>query len=212
MAKRTFDFSVALIGLIFLSPLLVAVGLVVLVYLGRPVLFRQKRIGYQGREFWLYKFRTMSDTRGPGGKLLPDADRLGPIGSVLRLASLDELPQLWNVLRGDMSLVGPRPLLTEYQSRYSRHQLRRYEAIPGITGWAQVNGRNAMTWERRLDRDVWYVDHWSFWLNVRILWMTAVKVFRRKGVHASEGVTMPEFSGSGPEPLCEVEGCPRQTS
>ncbi len=212
MAKRTFDFSVALIGLIFLSPLVAAVGLVVLVSLGRPVLFRQKRLGYRGREFWLYKFRTMSDTRGPGTKLLPDADRLGPIGSVLRSASLDELPQLWNVLRGDMSLVGPRPLLPEYQPRYSRHQLRRHEAIPGITGWAQVNGRNATTWERRLDLDVWYVDHRSFWLDVRILWMTTMKVFRREGVHASEGVTMPEFSGSRREPLCEVDGCPRQTS
>src|SRR5262249_23765697 len=152
--------------------------------------FRQKRIGYQGREFWLYKFRTMSDTHGPGGKLLPDANRLGPIGSVLRSASLDELPQFWNVLRGDMSLVGPRPLLPEYQSRYSRHQLRRHEVIPGITGWAQVNGRNATTWDRRLDLDVWYVDHQSFRLDLRILWMTAVKVLRREDVHASEGVTM----------------------
>jgi sugar transferase EpsL len=183
-------------GLILLSPLLVGIAVVLLLSMGSPVVFRQRRTGRYGRPFWLYKFRSMSDVRDGSGELLPDADRLRPVGRSLRAASLDELPQLWNVLRGDMSMVGPRPLLPQYLERYTASQRRRHEVRPGITGWAQVNGRNSLTWERKLESDVWYVDHQGFWLDVKILCLTVLQVLRRDGISQAGHATMPEFLGS----------------
>jgi lipopolysaccharide/colanic/teichoic acid biosynthesis glycosyltransferase len=164
--------------------------------MGSPVLFRHRRIGLNEKEFTLLKFRTMSDARDSSGCLLSDEERLVPLGSWLRLSSIDEIPQFWNVLRGDMSLVGPRPLLIQYLPRYSSAQRRRHEAKPGITGWAQVNGRNALSWEQKLEMDVWYVDHWSLWLDIKIVWMTIFKVLRHEGIALDGHATMPEFMGS----------------
>jgi lipopolysaccharide/colanic/teichoic acid biosynthesis glycosyltransferase len=164
--------------------------------MGKPVLFRQLRIGYRERPFTLLKFRTMINTRDSYGSFLPDERRLTALGSFLRAVSLDELPQLWNVLKGDMSLVGPRPLLPEYVPRYNAHQRRRHEVKPGLTGWAQINGRNGLTWERKLDLDVWYVDHWSFLLDVKILWLTLLKVIKREGISQDGYATASEFLGS----------------
>jgi len=194
--KSIFDRSVALCGLVVLSPLFIGVSVLVWLSMGRPIFFRQQRPGRFVKPFWLLKFRTMSDRRGAGGKLLPDADRLTRIGRMLRATSLDELPQLWNVLRGDISLVGPRPLLMEYLPRYSPEQARRHDVIPGITGWAQVNGRNGIDWEKKFEHDVWYVDHWSLWLDIRILTMTIWKVLCRQGISSANQATMPEFKGS----------------
>jgi lipopolysaccharide/colanic/teichoic acid biosynthesis glycosyltransferase/glycosyltransferase involved in cell wall biosynthesis len=194
--KRCLDLWAAALGLILLSPLFACTAVLVRLSMGRPILFRQRRIGYQGRPFWFYKFRTMSDARDDSGKLLPDSDRLGRIGQVLRATSVDELPQLWNVICGEMSLVGPRPLLPEYLPRYSLRQRRRHRALPGITGWAQVNGRNNLTWEQKFDLDVWYVDHMSFWLDVNILWTTIRHVLRRDGISQQGHATMQEFKGS----------------
>ena len=199
MLKRAFDVAVSLAGLVAASPLVAFAALLVLLTMGRPALFRQARPGLHGRLFTLYKFRTMSDIVDAAGEPLPDAERLTPVGRFLRRTSLDELPQLWNVLRGDMSLVGPRPLLVEYLPLYSPEQARRHDARPGITGWAQVNGRNAQTWEERLRLDVWYVDHRSFLLDLRILWLTFVKVLRSEGVSRPGHATMPRFTGSGRE-------------
>ncbi len=193
--KRLFDLLLSLGGLLLLSlPLLL---LWVLVYrkLGSPVLFRQVRPGLHGRPFMMVKFRTMTDERGADGELLPDAQRLTAFGRFLRASSLDELPELWNVLRGEMSLVGPRPLLMEYLPLYSPEQARRHEVRPGITGWAQVNGRNALNWEERFKLDIWYVDHRSLWLDLRILWLTVRKVIVREGISAQGEVTMPRFTG-----------------
>lgn len=162
----------------------------------RPILFHQLRAGLYGRPFWLYKFRTMTDARDSNGRLLPDEQRLTRFGRWLRSTSLDELPELWNVLKGDMSLVGPRPLLVEYLDRYSPEQARRHEMKPGLTGWAQVNGRNALSWEEKFRLDVWYVDNWSIWLDFKILWLTLVKVLTRDGISAHGHATMPEFKGS----------------
>jgi sugar transferase EpsL len=159
-------------------------------------LFRQTRIGLRGRKFDFIKFRTMRDARGPDGRLLPDGERLTGLGDLLRRWSLDELPQLWNVMRGEMSLVGPRPLLPQYLPRYSARQARRHEIKPGITGWAQVNGRNTLSWEEKFELDVWYVEHQSFPLDCRILWMTLVQVLRHQGIAASGHATMPEFMGA----------------
>jgi sugar transferase EpsL len=195
VAKRMVDLCAAIPGLILLSPLLGLVAVVVRFAMGRPVLFRQRRIGSHGKPFQLYKFRTMSDARDGNGKLLSDEERLGPVGKIVRAASLDELPQLWNVVRGEMSLVGPRPLLPEYLPRYSRRQLRRHETKPGITGWAQINGRNTLTWEEKFELDVWYVDHRTLWLDVKILWLTVLKVLQRDGISGQGHVTMPEFTG-----------------
>jgi lipopolysaccharide/colanic/teichoic acid biosynthesis glycosyltransferase len=153
-------------------------------------------MGYQGRPFWLYKFRTMTGARDGTGKLFTDEQRLTPLGRFLRSTSLDELPQLWNVLMGDMSLVGPRPLLPEYLPRYTPFQRRRHEVRPGITGWAQVNGRNSLTWEQKFELDVWFVDHRNLWLDIRILWMTVLQVLRRNGISQAGYATMPEFTGS----------------
>jgi lipopolysaccharide/colanic/teichoic acid biosynthesis glycosyltransferase len=171
--------------------------------LGRPVLFRQQRPGKGGKVFELFKFRTMTDQRDASGTLLPDAERLTPFGRWLRARSLDELPELINVLGGNMSLVGPRPLLVQYLPRYTPEQARRHEARPGITGWAQVNGRNAISWEEKFKLDVWYVDHHTFWLDLKILFLTALKVIRREGISAQGEATVPEFMGTAsaePEP------------
>lgn len=188
--KRVFDIVVASLLLVLLSPVLLAVAALVRLKLGSPVLFRQERPGLHGRPFLMTKFRSMK----PGDGL--DEERLTKFGRILRAASLDELPELWNVLRGEMSLVGPRPLLMKYLPLYSPEQARRHEARPGITGWAQVNGRNALDWPERFALDVWYVDHWSLALDLKILVMTVAKVFRREGVSAAGHATMPEFAGN----------------
>lgn len=193
--KRVFDVVVAGLALIvFALPLLVLV-LVVRQKIGSPVLFRQVRPGLGGKPFEMVKFRTMTDARGADGELLPDAERLLPIGRLMRATSLDELPELWNVLKGDMSLVGPRPLLVEYLPLYSTLQARRHEVRPGITGWAQVNGRNAISWTDKFAFDVWYVDNRSLWLDIRILWLTVKKVLVRDGISAAGEATMPKFTG-----------------
>ena len=196
--KRLFDITAALVALLLLALPLLALTWLVRRKLGRPAFFRQVRPGLQGQPFEMVKFRTMTDARGPDGELLPDAVRLTPFGRFLRATSLDELPELWNVLKGDMSLVGPRPLLMEYLPLYSPQQARRHEVRPGITGWAQVNGRNAIGWEDKFTLDVWYVDHRSLWLDVKILWLTVKKVLVREGISADGEATMGRFTGSKP--------------
>jgi sugar transferase EpsL len=197
LEKRLFDLSAAVLGLLVISPLLFVLALLVRVVHGAPVLFRQQRPGYKGRPFTLYKFRTMTDRTAPDGNLLPDSERLTRLGRFLRSTSLDELPELYNVLRGEMSLVGPRPLLMQYLERYSTEQMRRHDVAPGITGWAQVNGRNALTWDEKFKLDVWYVDHWSFWLDIRILFLTLWKILKREGISQPGHATMEEFRGNG---------------
>ncbi len=182
-------------GLVLLSPVLAALALAILWQMGRPVLFRQIRPGLQGRPFAMVKFRTMSKAMDARGRPLPDAQRLTRLGRFLRATSLDELPELWNVMRGEMSLVGPRPLLMEYLPLYAPSQARRHEVRPGITGWAQVNGRNALSWEEKFALDVWYVDNRSLWLDLRILWLTLLKAARREGISAAGEATMPRFTG-----------------
>ena len=194
--KRLFDLLLSLGGLLVLALPLLLLWVLVRRKLGSPVLFRQVRPGLQGRPFMMVKFRTMTDERGAEGELLPDARRLTSFGRFLRATSLDELPELWNVLRGEMSLVGPRPLLMEYLPLYSPEQARRHEVRPGITGWAQVNGRNSLSWEERFKLDIWYVDHRSLWLDLRILWLTVRKVIVREGISAQGEATMPKFTGS----------------
>jgi len=191
--KRALDFVVAVAGLIALSPLLLAIALAIRVTMGTPVFFRQVRPGYHARPFTVVKFRTMKGDVPAIIDTSQDAARLTKLGRFLRAVSIDELPQLWNVLTGDMSLVGPRPLLTEYLEHYSPGQARRHEVKPGITGWAQVNGRNAATWERKLALDVWYVDHQSFWLDLRIIAMTIWKVLSREGISQEGHVTTEKF-------------------
>lgn len=198
MLKRVFDMLVATLALITLAPLLTVVAVAVAYRLGRPVLFRQIRPGLRGRPFEMVKFRTMRDAKDADGKLLPDDQRLTTFGVWLRSTSLDELPELWNVLKGDMSLVGPRPLLMEYLPLYTSDQARRHEVRPGVTGWAQVNGRNALSWDEKFKLDVWYVDHQSFWLDMKILMLTVKKVFVREGISATGEATMPKFTGSDP--------------
>jgi len=194
--KPFLDAGLAAVLLPLAAPLMAAVALAVRAKLGRPILFRQVRPGLHGEPFVMSKFRTMTEERDASGRLRPDAERLQPFGRFLRRCSLDELPELFNVLRGEMSLVGPRPLLMEYLDRYSADQARRHEAKPGITGWAQVNGRNAAPWHERLARDVFYVDHMSFRLDARILVLTAIRVWRREGITAAGHATMPAFVGS----------------
>jgi len=196
LAKRAFDFAAAMLGLVIFAPVLAAVTVAVRWSIGRPVFFVQRRPGRDGRPFGIVKFRTMRDAVGDDGKPLPDAERLTRLGRFLRATSLDELPELWNVLKGDMSLVGPRPLLMEYLPLYTPEQARRHEVRPGITGWAQVNGRNAITWEEKFKLDVWYVDHRSFWLDLKILWLTLWQVVRRDGISHAGHDTMPFFRGS----------------
>jgi sugar transferase EpsL len=193
--KRTVDIIVATACLIAALPLLAVLVLLIRLMLGTPVLFRQTRPGHMGRPFTLYKLRTMSQGHDAAGRLLPDGARLGAFGRFLRSMSLDEIPELFNVIRGDMSLVGPRPLLMEYLGRYSDQQARRHEVKPGMTGWAQVNGRNAISWDKRFALDVWYVDHQSMWLDAKILWLTAYKVLTSDGINAPDHATMPEFMG-----------------
>ncbi|TAM53899.1 MAG: sugar transferase [Acidobacteria bacterium] len=194
--KRVVDVSLAALLLVLVFPLIAMLAAVVWIVTRGPVLYVQRRPGLGGRPFRLYKFRTMSDALNERGEVRCDAERLTRFGRWLRSASLDELPSLFNVLRGDMSLVGPRPLLMQYLDRYTPEQARRHEVRPGITGWAQVNGRNALTWEEKFKLDVWYVDHCSFWLDVKILRMTVGKVVRREGISAAGHVTMPEFMGT----------------
>jgi lipopolysaccharide/colanic/teichoic acid biosynthesis glycosyltransferase len=193
--KRLFDILLSACGLLVLAVPLLALAWQVRRKLGSPVLFTQVRPGLHGKPFRMVKFRTMTDARDASGALLPDAQRLTPFGRFLRSSSLDELPELWNVLRGEMSLVGPRPLLMEYLPLYSPEQARRHEVRPGITGWAQVNGRNAISWGDKFALDVWYVDHRSLWLDVRILWLTVRKVLVRDGISAAGEATMPRFEG-----------------
>ena len=198
--KRLVDLVLSLLLALVLAPVLITVAIVVRWKLGSPVLFRQKRAGLHGELFWLVKFRTMRDDVGGSEEARSDAARLTRFGKLLRSTSLDELPELWNVLRGEISLVGPRPLLEEYLPLYSARQMRRHEVRPGITGWAQVNGRNSLSWEDRFELDVWYVDNRSLWLDARILLMTVVRVFKREGISAEGEVTMTRFTGSGNVP------------
>jgi lipopolysaccharide/colanic/teichoic acid biosynthesis glycosyltransferase len=197
--KRTVDLAAAALGLLLLSPVLLLVAAAIRISMGAPVLFVQERPGRNSRVFRTVKFRTMRESRRHDGVPLPDAERLTALGRFLRASSLDELPQLWNVLRGELSLVGPRPLLVQYLDRYTPEQARRHEVLPGITGWAQVNGRNALRWEEKLALDVWYVDHWSLALDGRILLATLGQVLRRQGISRDGHATMPEFMGSGKE-------------
>jgi len=197
VAKRLFDLVLIVPGLILISPLIGAVALLLWVTEGTPVLFHQARPGLKGRIFTVYKFRTMRVERvDEGGNLTPDAERISSLGRFLRRTSLDELPELVNVLRGEMSLVGPRPLLVSYLERYNPEQARRHDVLPGISGWAQVNGRNVISWEDKFRFDVWYVDNWSLWLDVKILWMTLWKVLRREGISPTDGEIAGEFMGS----------------
>ncbi|HEY0325208.1 MAG TPA: sugar transferase [Allosphingosinicella sp.] len=198
MAKRLLDIVVAALALVIGAPILLIVAVAVLVAMGRPVLFRQQRPGLGGRPFQLLKFRTMLSDAKLGSDVASDARRLTRTGRFLRATSLDELPELWNVLRGDMSLVGPRPLLMQYLGRYTPEQARRHEVRPGLTGWAQVNGRNALSWEEKFALDTWYVDNRSFWLDIKIIVMTALSLFRPSGISADGSATMPEFMGSPP--------------
>ena len=198
--KRAMDVVVAGAGLIVASPVMAAIAMVILVRDGRPVVFRQRRPGYKGEPFTLVKFRTMTEARDERGVLLPDGERLTRVGKVLRQLSLDELPQLWNVLRGDMSVVGPRPLLMQYLSRYSAEQLRRHDVKPGLTGWAQIHGRNAVSWPERFALDVWYVEHRSLRLDAWIVLRTMWQVIAREGVCRAGHVSMPEFLGEPPRP------------
>ncbi|MBK9738934.1 MAG: sugar transferase [Actinobacteria bacterium] len=195
VVKRVLDVLLAMVGLVVLSPLLLVLAILVRQRLGSPVLFRQERPGLNGETFMLPKFRSMTSERSTAGDLLPDAERLTSFGRFLRSTSLDELPELWSILRGDMSLVGPRPLLMSYLPLYSAEQARRHLVRPGLTGWAQVNGRNAITWPQKFELDVWYVDHLSFRLDASILVKTVVGVVRREGVSAEGEATMPPFEG-----------------
>jgi len=195
--KRALDLLGAGLGVVMFSPVLLALSLLIWVRMGWPVFFRQTRPGKDGKPFEMLKFRTMRDAVGPDGQPLPDGERLTRLGQILRSTSLDELPELWNVLKGDMSIVGPRPLLIEYLPLYSPEQARRHEVRPGITGWAQINGRNAISWDEKFALDVWYVDHRTIWLDLRIAWLTMLKVVRREGISAAGEATMAKFTGPG---------------
>lgn len=196
LLKLFLDILLAGIGLVVFSPLFLVLATLIRIKLGSPVLYTQLRPGLNSRPFRILKFRTMTDETDAYGNLLPDIDRLRPFGRFLRSTSLDELPELINVLKGDMSVVGPRPLLIEYLERYTPEQSRRHEVRPGITGWAQVNGRNRISWEEKFELDVWYVNNWSFWLDVKILFLTIIKTIRREGVSAQGEATMPKFIGN----------------
>jgi sugar transferase EpsL len=195
-SKRLFDLVFALLALIILSPFVFLTAILIRAFIGTPILFAQKRPGYLGVPFHIYKFRTMTERVGAQGELLPDTERLTRLGKILRALSLDELPELVNILRGEMSFVGPRPLLMEYLPRYSPEQARRHDVIPGLTGWAQVNGRNAISWEDKFKFDVWYVDNWSFWLDIKIIFMTAWKVVKREGISQEGHATAEYFMGN----------------
>lgn len=196
MVKTLFDKTLALFLIILFSPIYIVVSLLILVKMGRPILFRQQRPGKDEKIFGIYKFRTMTNETDNNGNLLPDEQRLVGIGKFIRSTSLDELPQLFNVLKGEMSFVGPRPLLREYLDLYSDEQKRRHDVKPGITGWAQVNGRNAISWEQKFEYDIWYVDNQSFALDMKILWLTFLKVIKRSDIHSSTSATMEAFKGT----------------
>jgi lipopolysaccharide/colanic/teichoic acid biosynthesis glycosyltransferase len=204
--KRLIDISASVLALICLSPILLLVALLVRTRLGAPVLFRQERPGKMGKPFRMIKFRTMTDRRDADGQLMSDADRLTPFGRWLRTTSLDELPELWNVLRGDMSLIGPRPLLMQYLPLYSKEQWRRHHVRPGVTGWAQVNGRNALSWDEKFALDVWYVDHHNLWIDFKILLLTVRRVIGREGISAAGDATMPVFTGIPADPRRAPDG------
>ena len=195
-SKRIFDLLIASFGLIILSPFIIVIAILVRIFLGTPILFRQTRPGYKGKPFTIYKFRTMTDARDSQGNLLSDEIRLTRFGKFLRGLSLDELPELFNILRGNMSLVGPRPLLMEYLPLYSPEQMRRHDVRPGLSGWAQVNGRNALDWQTRFALDVWYVDHWSFWLDIKIIFMSLWKAIQREGISQPGQATTEYFKGN----------------
>jgi lipopolysaccharide/colanic/teichoic acid biosynthesis glycosyltransferase len=196
VVKRLLDIGLTLPVLILLSPLLLFLSILVVYQHGFPILFKQERPGYQGKIFTIYKFRTMKNLRDDHGKPLPDEQRLTKFGRFLRATSLDELPELLNVLKGEMSIVGPRPLLVEYLPRYNKKQFRRHEVLPGITGWAQINGRNAITWQEKFDLDVWYVDNWSLWLDIKIIILSIVKVLKREGISQPGQATAEPFMGN----------------
>ena len=196
MLKSLFDKTLALFLIILFSPIYVIVSMLILITMGRPILFRQRRPGLNGKVFGIYKFRTMTNDKDENGDLLPDKQRLLGLGKTIRSLSLDELPQIFNVLKGEMSFVGPRPLLIEYLDRYNNAQKRRHDVKPGITGWAQVNGRNAISWEQKFEYDVWYVNNQSFWLDIKILWMTFLKVLRRSDISSDSSATMEMFMGN----------------
>ncbi|MGB7522019.1 MAG: sugar transferase [Spirulinaceae cyanobacterium] len=194
--KNLSDFTIALFALFLLLPIILFTAVIIFLDMGFPIIFIQPRPGKHGRVFNFYKFRTMNNAVDADGNLLPDAQRLTALGRFLRKTSLDELPQLWNVLKGDMSFVGPRPLLVKYLERYTPEQARRHNVKPGITGWAQVNGRNAIDWEEKFKLDVWYIDNWSLWLDLKILFLTLTKVIKREGIAQANHATMSEFQGS----------------
>jgi sugar transferase EpsL len=194
-SKRLFDLVFSFLALIILSPVILVTAILVRVFLGKPILFKQERPGYKGRPFHIYKFRSMLDGFSKDGAPLPDAERLTGFGRLLRSLSLDEFPELFNILRGEMSFVGPRPLLMQYLPLYSPEQARRHDVVPGLTGWAQVNGRNAVDWPTRFKLDVWYVDNWSFWLDIKIILMTVWKAISRDGVNQEGQATVEYFKG-----------------
>ena len=196
-SKHIFDFFIAVIGMIILSPLLLILSLFVLIFHGAPILFKQERPGYKGEPFSIYKFRTMNNRTARDGNLLSDGERITGFGHFLRTTSLDELPELLNILRGEMSLVGPRPLLMQYLPLYSEEQMRRHAMRPGITGWAQINGRNNISWDEKFNLDLWYIDHWSFGLDIKILWITFAKVFKREDISMDGEATTAFFEGNG---------------
>lgn len=197
LIKRVFDILLACIGLLLCLPLFIIIAILIKIASPGPVLFKQERPGLRGEPFFIYKFRTMREAYDDSGLPLPDEQRLTRLGRFLRSTSIDELPELFNVLKGDMSLVGPRPLLMEYLDLYTSEQARRHDVKPGITGWVQVNGRNTLTWDEKFELDIWYVDNYSLWLDIKILWMTLIKVLRREGISADGHETMPKFMGSG---------------
>jgi len=196
IAKRLFDLVLTTLGLIVISPILIAISLAIWISLGLPILFRQQRPGFKGESFTVYKYRSMTDARDQQGSFLSDKERITKLGRFLRSASLDELPELINVMKGEMSLVGPRPLLMQYLPRYSPEQARRHDVISGMTGWAQIHGRNILSWEDKFKHDVWYVDNWSFWLDIKILVITLWKVIRREGISQPGYISAEEFMGS----------------
>ncbi|MBW8009893.1 MAG: sugar transferase [Chloroflexi bacterium] len=204
-AKRIFDLVLLLPGIILVSPLLIIIALFIRIFHGSPVLFRQSRPGYRGELFTLYKFRTMTNARDTHGNMLEDSERMTTLGRLLRATSLDELPELYNVLRGELSLVGPRPLLVQYLERYTLEQARRHDVLPGITGWAQINGRNNVSWENKFSLDVWYVDNWSLWLDIKILALTPWKVLVREGINEPGNATAREFMGTQSNPQHGIE-------
>ncbi|WP_150842428.1 MULTISPECIES: sugar transferase [unclassified Clostridium] len=194
--KRIFDVAISILGLIILLPMLIIIALIIKIKLGKPIFFIQERVGKRNKIFKMIKFRTMKDIKDENGKVLPDEKRHTTIGKTLRALSLDEIPELINVIKGDMSLVGPRPLLKEYLSLYSQEQLRRHQVLPGITGWAQINGRNAISWTDKFKLDIWYVCNWSLLLDLKILFLTIYKVIKKDGINQDDNITMEYFNGS----------------